>query len=133
MSLNQPNTPIPPSNLDAIRSLPLPPPAAFATAQQESEWFQHDKKRRAHRREQQAKGIIHIIIQMNLIGAGIAIMFCIFVRAAHLIIPVKFQWLSATQIDLLDDLAKYAGSGAIGGLLTRYLQKNVENEERPTP
>jgi hypothetical protein len=133
MSLNPPNTPISPSNLDAIRSLPLPPPAAFATARQESEWFQSDKKRREHRREQQAKAIIHIIIQMNLVGAGIAIMFCIFVRVAHLIIPEDFQWLSVAQIELLDDLAKYAGSGAIGSLLTRYLQKNVGNEESPAP
>ncbi|WP_210465790.1 hypothetical protein [Rufibacter roseolus] len=128
----QPNQPSPSSNLDlaAIRASP-PPPAALRKAKEEDEWFASDRRKREHQREQGAKTIIHWAIQGNIIIAGIVIAICIGVRGFHLIAAEEWKWLTKEQVEVLDNLAKYAGSGAIGSLLTRYLTKNVDTGPPP--
>jgi len=93
----------------------------------EDDFFRRDKKRREHQREQQAKSVIHGIIQINIVVAGIVILVCIALRGLHLILPENWMWLNENQLNLLDSLGKYAGSGAVGSLLTRYLTKNADN------
>ncbi|ALJ00039.1 hypothetical protein [Rufibacter tibetensis] len=125
MQPNQPNSSSP-LNLTAIKASP-PPQAALRKAKEEDEWFASDRRKREHQREQGARTIIHWAIQGNIIVAGIIIAICLGVRGFHLIAAEEYKWLQKEQIDLLDNLAKYAGSGAVGSLLTRYLTKNVEH------
>jgi len=133
MSLNQPNTPIP-TNLSSIKPPPRPSGSALDKAQKESEFYiSSDKKKREHQREQQAKGIIHFVIQANIVAAGALIFICIVVRGLHLVISDNYLWLGKEKLELLDSLAKYAGSGAVGSLLTRYLNKNTDNGVNPMP
>jgi hypothetical protein len=126
MQPTQPSTPLLHLDLEAIKASP-PPPAALRKAKEEDEWFTNDRRKREHQREQGARTIIHWAIQGNIIVAGIIIGICLAVRGFHLIASEDYKWLQKEQIDLLDNLAKYAGSGAVGSLLTRYLTKNIEN------
>ncbi|MBC3539339.1 hypothetical protein ACFSC6_17475 [Rufibacter sediminis] len=128
----QPNQPSSPPSLDlgAIRASP-PPQAALRKAREEDEWFASDRRKREHQREQGARTIIHWAIQANIIMAGIIIAICLGVRGFHLIAAEDWKWLTKEQVDLLDNLAKYAGSGAVGSLLTRYLTKNIDPKAGP--
>ncbi|WP_207431715.1 hypothetical protein [Sabulibacter ruber] len=128
----QPNQPSNPSDLDlnAIKASPLPQ-VGLRKAKEEDEWFARDRRTREHHREQGARTIIHWAIQGNIIVAGIVIAICIGVRGFHLIASEEWKWLQNEQIQLLDNLAKYAGSGAVGSLLTRYLTRNIENGPGP--
>lgn len=115
-------------NLDAIRAPTVPSDAAsLRQGEKEEDSFVQDRKRREHKREQQAKATIHLVIQANIIAAGAIILICLVIRGLHLILSEEWMWLNTTQIERLDNLFKYAGSGAVGSLLTRYLNKNVEN------
>ncbi|WP_181303962.1 hypothetical protein [Rufibacter sp. XAAS-G3-1] len=131
MQPTPPSTPSASLDLSAIKASP-PPQAGLRKAKEEDEWFTNDRRKREHQREQGARTIIHWAIQGNIIVAGITIGICLAVRGFHLIAAEDYKWLQPEQIDLLDNLAKYAGSGAVGSLLTRYLTKNIDNGQGPS-
>ncbi|KAA6430722.1 hypothetical protein ACD591_17925 [Rufibacter glacialis] len=130
MQSSPPSSPSSHLDLDAIRASP-PPTAGLRKAKEEDEWFASDRRKREHQREQGARTIIHWAIQGNIIVAGFIIAVCIAVRGFHLIAAEEYKWLDKEQVGLLDNLAKYAGSGAVGSLLTRYLTRNIDKDSGP--
>ena len=96
---------------------------------------QEDKKNKEHKREQAAKNLIHWAILFNIGVAGICIGSALIVRTFHMLAPKCRTWLDTQQIENLDTLAKFAITGALGSLLTRYLNKNTDGggdvEESP--
>ena len=125
--MQSPNSPIPP-NLNAIQSQPLPlNPDALRQGQQEDDWFAQDKRKRAHSREQRAKGVIHYTLLAIIILAGVCLAGALLTRAFHLIAPEELMWLKEPQLNTLDQLAKFAATGALGGFLTKYMSRNSEN------
>lgn len=125
--MQSPNSPIPP-NLNAIQSQPLPSnPEALRQGQKEGDWFAQDKRKRAHSREQRAKGVIHYTLLAIIVLAGFCLAVALLTRAFHLIAPQELMWLKEPQLDTLDELAKFAATGALGGFLTKYLTRNSED------
>lgn len=124
-------SPQPPStpnidNLNVIRpESVVADPNALAVAQQEDNFFAQDKKKREHVREQRVKSAINYVIVGVIVISGLLLVTAIGVRVVHMIIPESYGWLSEKQIGTLDNLAKYAGSGALGITLTKYLSKNI--------
>jgi len=115
-------------NLAAIQPQPLPSdPAALRQGEKEDDWFAQDKKKQAHFREQRAKSLIHYLILGIIFLIGFCLAGALIVRALHLILPESWMWLTAAQIEVIDDIGKLTITGALGGLLTRYLNKNAED------
>ena len=92
----------------------------------EQDWFEQDKRKGAHQRDQRAKNVIHYTILSLLIVAGVCLGIGGIIRVCHLILPADKLWLTKEQIDFIDHLAQLAGSGVLGGLLTKYLSRNIE-------
>ena len=115
-------------NLDAIQAeASQVSPAASRQSRKEKELFDQDKLRNAHTREQRAKNMIHFGILIILSLVGLCLMVAIVIRVIHLFASEKYMWLTAAQLDTLDNMFKFAASGTIGALLTKYLNKNVED------
>ncbi|OUJ71227.1 hypothetical protein [Hymenobacter crusticola] len=119
-----PDTPRLP-DLSAIRGEKRPARKTnLATAEQD--WFEQDKRKGAHRRDQRAKNVIHYTVLSLVVVAGICLAVGIVIRVCHLILPADQLWLTKEQTDFIDHLAQLAGSGVLGGLLTKYLSRNIE-------
>ena len=113
-------------NLDAIKSQPRAFDAnALKQGQIEDDWFAQDVKQKAHFRNQQAKNVLHYGILLLIGLVGICLACAIVVRVFHLIASDKVMWLTTAQLDTLDNFFKFAATGALGGLLTKYLNRNV--------
>ncbi|WP_324671539.1 hypothetical protein [Hymenobacter sp. GOD-10R] len=95
-------------------------------ATDEQDWFEQDKRKGAHRRDQRAKNVIHYTVLSLVVVAGICLAVGIVIRVCHLILPQNELWLTKEQTDFIDHLAQLAGSGVLGGLLTKYLGRNIE-------
>lgn len=130
-----------PSNLplDAIRPEIIPP--VTTTTAEYSGWEQREEAKRrqsrlhaAHTRDLEAKGRIHKAILANIRLASFCLGGAIVIRTLHLLLPLPWMWLQPKQLEALDTLAKFAITGALGSLLSRYLNKNTsggENNEKP--
>jgi hypothetical protein len=115
-------------NLAAIQPQPLPSdPAALRQGEKEDDWFAQDKRKQAHFREQRAKSVIHYMILGLIFLTGISLAGAIMVRTLHLILPQRLMWLTAAQIEVIDNIGKFAVTGALGAFLTRYLTRNAED------
>jgi hypothetical protein len=120
--MQSPNIP----NLDAIQAQPRAFDAnALKQGQQEDDWFAQDKKQKAHFRDQRAKNVLHYGILLLIGLVGISLACAIVVRVFHLVASDKAMWLTTEQLDTLDNFFKFAATGALGGLLTKYLTRNV--------
>jgi hypothetical protein len=127
--------PLDPSQLAAIR--PETPPAPSSASDQEwDSWAKRGEIGRrqtrltaALQRDLAAKLSIHKVILTNIRIAGFCLAAVLIIRVLHLIIPGQTGWLDKGQLAEIDTLAKFTISGAVGSLLTRYLNKNVANEE----
>lgn len=130
--------PIDPAKLAAIK----PDISPVFDSSSEQEWSNWEKRTEAERRQTrlaaglerdlEAKLGIHKVILFTIKTLGVCLIVIIIVRAIHLIIPYDEGWLSHKEIAEIDNLAKFAVSGAVGSLLTRYLNKNVGNEDVET-
>jgi hypothetical protein len=114
-----------PPNLSAIQPEAVPDPTALVDAQKEVDFFAQDKKSREHVREQNIKDVIHRVLVNIILVSGVLLGLAVGVRVLHMILPECWNWLSEKQINTLDNLAKYAGSGALGVTLTKYLSRNI--------
>lgn len=115
-------------NLNAIQAESSQPGnIASRQSKKEKELFDHDKLRNAHTREQRAKNLIHFGILIILSLIGLCLMSAIVVRVIHLFASERFMWLTAGQLNILDNMFKFAASGTLGALLTKYLNRNAED------
>lgn len=115
--------------LEAIR--PEVAPSAATTTPEYSDWEQREEAIRrqaklsaAHQRDLEAKRGIHKAILTNIKLASICIGAALVIRTLHLILPNPWMWLQPSQLETLDTLGKFAITGALGSLLSRYLNKN---------
>lgn len=79
-----------------------------------------------HERGEDVKNQIHSLIIVLLKITFVVAIALMSVRATILILPQDWNWLNEKQIMQLDALAKYAVSSAVGALVTKYLNRNVE-------
>ncbi|PIQ20804.1 MAG: hypothetical protein COW65_12845 [Cytophagales bacterium CG18_big_fil_WC_8_21_14_2_50_42_9] len=113
-------------NLNAIQAETPPSSSTSRQSKKEKELFEHDKLKNAHNREQRARNVLHYAILALLGLVGFCLAAGIIIRVIHLVASESVMWLTKAQLDTLDDLFKLASSGVLGGLLTRYLTRNVE-------
>jgi len=113
-------------NLNAIQAESTPSSSTSRQSKKEKELFEHDKLKNAHNREQRARNVLHYAILVLLGLVGFCLAAGIVVRVIHLVASESIMWLTKAQLDTLDDIFKLASSGVLGGLLTRYLTRNVE-------
>jgi len=113
-------------NLNAIQAETTPSSSTSRQSKKEKELFEHDKLKNAHNREQRARNVLHYAI-LTLLGLVVLCLAAgIIIRVIHLVASASVMWLTQAQLDTLDDLFKLASSGVLGGLITRYLTRNVE-------
>jgi hypothetical protein len=127
--------PVDPAKLAAIK----PEISPVFDSSSEQEWNNWEKRAEAERRQArlkaglerdlEAKLGIHKVILFTIKTLGVCLIVVIVIRVIHLIIPFQEGWLSRADLAEIDNLAKFAVSGAVGSLLTRYLNKNVGNED----
>lgn len=114
-----------------------PENTATPSASSEQEWESWAKRgevtrtqerlNAAHERDEQAKRWIHKIILANIFVAGACVAGAFIIRTLHLLLPTRIMWLDKAQVETLDTLAKLVTTGALGSLLTRYLNKNFDS------
>ncbi|MBC8082639.1 MAG: hypothetical protein H7Z21_05450 [Hymenobacter sp.] len=120
-------SPKPAPDLSAIQAEERPTQReALQTAEQEKDWFEEDKRRGKHRRDQQARNLLHWLLLLLLMAAGLILLVALVIRACHVFLPPAQFWLSKEQLGFIDHLFQLAGSGFLGGLMTKYLTRNLE-------
>ena len=114
-------------NLNAIQAEPNQSNSTVSRqSKKEKELFEHDKLKNAHNREQRARNVLHYAILAILGLIGVCLAFGIIIRVFHLVAAESLLWLTTAQLESLDNIFKLATSGALGGLITKYLSRNVE-------
>ena len=123
-----PPSPKPTPDLSAIQAEKRPTRrGALQAAEQEKDWFEEDKRKGKHRRDQQARNLLHWVLLVLLVVAGVILLVGLVIRACHVFLPPDQFWLNKEQLDFIDHLFQLAGSGFLGGLMTRYLTRNIED------
>jgi len=124
-----PSESTPKPDLSAIQAEKRPTRrGALKAAEQEKDWFEEDKRKGKHRRDQQARNLLHWVLLVLLVAAGFILLVAIIVRSCHIFLPPEQFWLNKEQLGFIDHLFQLAGSGFLGGLITRYLTRNFEEQ-----
>ena len=72
------------------------------------------------KRGEQQKNAVHVMFLVLLWIVVIILVVALLTRAAHLVVPVSWQWLSNEQIQSLD---KYLTSGLLGIIIGKFGDK----------
>lgn len=118
-----------PSALDAFTPTELP--AANSSASQKAvteESILFDKKHADHLRSERVKdvfnnGMVYLVVLAVSIAAALLTL-----RAAHLVMPTCWLWLSAERLETLDHLGQLIISGTLGGVAYKYFTKQLGEE-----
>ena len=127
-----------PDDLDKVKELSHfirePEPSIEPTQQAKKEEdlgyekeLEKEEKTRKHSRQQQSKDWIHKVILINIAMIGVCIAFGIVFRALHLFIPRDNFWIHADELAALDQAGLFIATGAVGGVLTKYLGQHTDS------
>jgi|CEGF01.1.fsa_nt_gi hypothetical protein len=107
-------------------------PSNDQQALKEAQAFDNDdleaQSRKAnHDRTEELKKVVHWLFKWGVRTAGLALIMVFIVRVAHFILPESCTWLST---DRINDIDRLMFSGALGGLLAKYLGPVMDNGKK---
>lgn len=80
-----------------------------------------------HHRTEELKTVVHWLFKWGVRTAGLALIVVFIVRVSHFILPESCTWLST---DRINDIDRLMFSGALGGLLAKYLGPVMDNGKK---
>lgn len=71
-------------------------------------------------RENQIKNLFHNLLLWSMRISFMVVIIVFLIRVAHFVMPQSWAWLKAEDLQTID---KFFFSGALGGILSRHLNK----------
>lgn len=113
-------------DLKAIGSDAAPSKAAFQAANKEVDVFEQDKRAGAHRRDQRSRNTVNIAVVVLVCVAAFVACCGMLAWTWHALAATRLCWLETERLKTLEHLGQIAVGGALGGLLVKFLTKNIE-------
>ena len=87
--------------------------------------IEKDEKRQSHHRRQTRKKVLQWLILGVLFFLVICAAIVFSIRMWHALAVQRLCWIDQDRLNDLDTLGKWVVTGALGGLLTKFVENNV--------